>query len=134
MKSLGTVAILGVGLIGGSIGLAVRQRGLSDRVIGIGRKPSRLRKAKQLGAVTETTTNIERGVSEADFVIVCTPVQYVVEQVRQISQYVRSGTLITDVGSTKQTIVEGLTVLENGHFIGSHPMAGGERGGWKCGR
>jgi len=129
VKSLGTVAILGVGLIGGSIGLAVRQRGLSDRVIGIGRKPSRLRKAKQLGAVTETTTNIERGVSEADFVIVCTPVQYVVEQVREISQYVRSGTLITDVGSTKQTIVEGLTVLENGHFIGSHPMAGGERGG-----
>ena len=129
MKSLGTVAILGVGLIGGSIGLAVRQRGLSDRVIGIGRKPARLRKAKQLGAVTETTTNIERGVSEADFVIVCTPVQYVVEQVREISQYVRSGTLITDVGSTKQTIVEGLTVLENGHFIGSHPMAGGERGG-----
>ena len=129
VKSLGTVAILGVGLIGGSIGLAVRQRGLSDRVIGIGRKPARLRKAKQLGAVTETTTNIERGVSEADFVIVCTPVQYVVEQVREISQYVRSGTLITDVGSTKQTIVEGLTVLENGHFIGSHPMAGGERGG-----
>ena len=129
VKSLGTVAILGVGLIGGSIGLAVRQRGLSDRVIGIGRKSARLRKAKQLGAVTETTTNIERGVSEADFVIVCTPVQYVVEQVREISQYVRSGTLITDVGSTKQTIVEGLTVLENGHFIGSHPMAGGERGG-----
>ena len=96
MKSLGTVAILGVGLIGGSIGLAVRQRGLSVRVIGIGRKPARLRKAKQLGAVSETTTSIERGVSEADVVIVCTPVQYVVEQVRQISKYVRSGTIITD--------------------------------------
>lgn len=129
VKSLGTVAILGVGLIGGSIGLAIRQRGLSDRVIGIGRKPARLQKAKQLGAVTETTANIERGVSEADFVIVCTPVQYVVEHVKQISQYVRSETLITDVGSTKQTIVEGLTGLENGNFVGSHPMAGGDRGG-----
>lgn len=131
MKSLGIVAIMGVGLIGGSIGLALRQRGLSDRIIGIGRTPSGLRKAKRLGAVTETTTNIERGVSEADIVIVCTPVQYVVEQVQQISQYVRPDTLITDVGSTKQTIVEGLTKLRNGHFIGSHPMAGSDQGGVK---
>ncbi len=129
MKSLGIVAIMGVGLIGGSIGLALRQRGLSDRVIGIGRKPARLRKAKQLGAVTETTTNIERGVSEADIVIVCTPVQYVVEHVKQISQYVRPEAMITDVGSTKQTIVEGLKNIENGQFIGSHPMAGSDQGG-----
>ncbi len=129
MKSPRTVAILGVGLIGGSIGLALRQRGLSERVIGIGRNSARLRKAKRLGAVTETTTSIERGVSEADLVVVCTPVQHVVDHVRQVSQFVGPNTLITDVGSTKQTIVEGLTKLENGQFVGSHPMAGSDQGG-----
>jgi len=129
MKSLGTVAILGVGLIGGSIGLALRQRGLSERVIGIGRNAARLRKAKQLGAITETTTQIERGVSDADIVIVGTPVQLVVEHVKQISQFVGPQTLITDVGSTKQTIVEGVRKLEQGLFVGSHPMAGSDQGG-----
>ena len=129
MKSLGTVAILGVGLIGGSIGLALRQRGLAERVIGIGRNASRLRKAKQLGAVTETTTSIERGVCAADVVIVGTPVQYVVDHVSQVSQFVRPDTLITDVGSTKQTIVQGLRSLDKGVFIGSHPMAGSDQGG-----
>jgi len=129
MKSLGTVAILGVGLIGGSIGLALRQRGLSERVIGIGRNAARLRKAKQLGAITETTTQIERGVSDADIVIVGTPVELVVEHVKQISQFVGPQTLITDVGSTKQTIVEGVRKLEQGLFVGSHPMAGSDQGG-----
>ena len=129
VKSLGTVAIMGVGLIGGSIGLAIRERGLSDRVIGIGRNQAKLRKARQKGAVTETTTRIDRGVSEADIVFVCTPVQHVIEHVKQISEYVGPDTLITDVGSTKQTIVEGLSRLGNGHFIGSHPMAGSDQGG-----
>ena len=129
MKSLGTVAIMGVGLIGGSIGLALRQRGLSERVIGIGRNAARLRKAKQLGAITETTTQIERGVSDADIVIVGTPVELVVEHVKQISQFVGPQTLITDVGSTKQTIVEGVRKLEQGLFVGSHPMAGRDQGG-----
>ena len=129
MKSLGTVAIMGVGLIGGSIGLALRQRGLSERVIGIGRNAARLRKAKQLGAITETTTQIERGVSDADIVIVGTPVELVVEHVKQISQFVGPQTLITDVGSTKQTIVEGVRKLEQGLFVGSHPMAGSDQGG-----
>ena len=129
VKSLGTVAIMGVGLIGGSIGLAIRERGLSDRVIGIGRNQAKLRKARQKGAVTETTTRIDRGVSEADIVFVCTPGQHVIEHVKQISEYVGPDTLITDVGSTKQTIVEGLSGLGNGHFIGSHPMAGSDQGG-----
>ncbi len=65
MKPPAVVAILGVGLIGGSIGLALRERGFKGRIIGIGRNRSRLRKALQLGAITESTTNIERGVSQA---------------------------------------------------------------------
>ena len=85
MKPPAVVAILGVGLIGGSIGLALRERGFKGRVIGIGRNRSRLRKALQLGAITESTTNIERGVSQADLIVVCTPVDCIVAQSQKMS-------------------------------------------------
>ena len=130
MKPPAVVAILGVGLIGGSIGLALRKRGFKGRIIGIGRNRSRLRKALQLGAITESTTSIERGVSQADLIVVCTPVDCIVEHVEQISQHAPSGAVITDVGSTKGTIVAALTgKTGEAHFVGSHPLAGNEKPG-----
>ena len=130
MKPPAVVAILGVGLIGGSIGLALRERGFKGRIIGIGRNRSRLRKALQLGAITESTTNIERGVSQADLIVVCTPVDCIVAQSEKISQYAPSAAVITDVGSTKGTIVAALTGNTGDvHFVGSHPLAGNEKHG-----
>ena len=130
MKPPAVVAILGVGLIGGSIGLALRERGFKGRIIGIGRNRSRLRKALQLGAITESTTNIERGVSQADLIVVCTPVDCIVDQSEKISQYAPSAAVITDVGSTKGTIVAALTGNTGDvHFVGSHPLAGNEKPG-----
>lgn len=125
------VAIYGVGLIGGSIGLGLLRRGLARRVIGIGRRPESLRVASELGAVTETTLTPQEGVSEADFVIVCTPVGRIADDVRMLARHCRPGTLLTDVGSTKAAIVAEVagTLPEEVHFIGSHPLAGSERSG-----
>src|SRR6185437_1061445 len=126
-----TVAIVGVGLIGGSIGLGLRQRELARRVVGVGRSAASLRRAKQIGAVTSTTLELARGVAKADLVIVCTPVGRIVEDVQAAATACRPGLLITDAGSTKAEIVSALDGQLNGkaHFVGSHPLAGGEKNG-----
>jgi prephenate dehydrogenase len=131
VKPLETVAIVGVGLIGGSIGLALRQRGLANRIVGIGRREISLRKAEKAAAVDRTTTSIAEGVADADLIVVCTPVANIVDHVRQIFAHCRAGALITDAGSTKQQIVDSLSDLAEGkaEFIGSHPLAGSEKTG-----
>jgi prephenate dehydrogenase len=129
VKRFPTVAIVGVGLIGGSIGLALRQRGLAERVVGVGRRQASLRTARRVGAVTNTTIDLAKGVEEADLVVVCTPVGRIVDDVRQAAEHCREGILITDAGSTKRSIVEALDDgLPRGcRFLGSHPMAGSEK-------
>lgn len=131
MKRWNTVAIIGVGLIGGSIGLALRQRGLAERVIGVGRRQSSLRTARRIGAVTNTTVDLAKGVADAELVVVCSPVAKIVEHVRQSAEACPDGSLITDAGSTKQAIVESLDgCLPRGcRFLGSHPVAGSEKSG-----
>jgi prephenate dehydrogenase len=132
---LETIAIVGVGLLGGSIGLAARERHLARRIVGIGRDLAKLREAENRRAVTEVTTDLATGVRDANLVIICTPVETVVDIVRQIAPAVGKGTLITDVGSTKATIVAGADqVLADGKglwasFVGSHPLAGSEKNG-----
>jgi prephenate dehydrogenase len=126
-----TVTIIGVGLIGGSIGLALRERKLAERVIGVGRRAATLRKAKQLGIVNATTLRLEEGVAEADLVVVATPISQIVDQVCAAAPACRPGTLITDAGSTKATIVESLNgqIPDSIRFVGSHPLAGSEKSG-----
>jgi prephenate dehydrogenase len=131
MKHLGNVAIVGVGLIGGSIGLALRQRGLADSIVGIGRSQVSLRMARRVGAVSHTTIDLAKGVAEAELVVVCTPVAHVAGHVRAAAAACPEGTLITDAGSTKQAIVAALDEgLPRGcRFLGSHPVAGSEKTG-----
>lgn len=131
MKPLENVAIVGVGLIGGSIGMALRERGLANRVIGVGRRQVSLRIARRVGAVTNTTIDLAKGVAEANLVLVCTPVGRIVEDVKQVAEHCPEGTLITDVGSTKQQIVEALDdgLARGCRFLGSHPLAGSEKAG-----
>ena len=131
MKQWDTVAIVGVGLIGGSIGMALRQRNLAKNVVGIGRRQASLRVARRVGAVSHTTIDLNKGVAEADLVIVCTPVGQIVEHVRQAAQHCPERTLITDAGSAKQAIVAALdSGLSHGcRFLGGHPLAGSEKAG-----
>jgi prephenate dehydrogenase len=126
-----TVAIVGVGLIGGSIGLGLRQRGLANEVIGIGRSAVSLRVARRVGAVTRATTDLRRGVAQAELVVVCTPVACIAQHVQQAAAAARCAPLITDAGSTKASIVRQVDgQLPGGaRFVGSHPLAGSEKTG-----
>ena len=128
---LNTVAIIGVGLIGGSIGLALRQRSLARTVVGIGRTASRLRVAEEIGAVSWVTTDVAQGVADAELIVVCTPVEHVVACVQQVSRACPAEALITDAGSTKGEICRALAagLAGGGRFVGSHPMAGSEKSG-----
>ncbi len=131
MKTWDTIAIVGVGLIGGSIGMALRQRNLARSVVGIGRRQASLRVARRVGAVTHTTIDLNKGVAEAELVIVCTPVGRIVEHARQAAQHCPERSLITDAGSTKLSIVAALDAgLARGcRFLGGHPLAGSEKTG-----
>ncbi len=131
MKQWDTVAIVGVGLIGGSIGLALRQRNLAKNVVGIGRRQASLRVARHVGAVDHTTVDLNKGVAEAELTIVCTPVGEIVEHVRKVANHCPERALLTDVGSAKQVVVDALdTGLARGcRFLGGHPVAGSEKAG-----
>lgn len=126
-----TVSIIGVGLIGGSIGMAAKARGLARRVIGVGRDGKKLVRAQQMAAIDVGTTNLLEGVAEADLVFVCTPVLAVVPTIKAIAGYLKEGAIVTDVGSTKSEITHGAeeALPEGRYFIGGHPMAGSEESG-----
>ena len=123
----GTVAIVGVGLIGGSLGMALKRRRLAQRVIGVGRSPDRLEKAHALGAIDAGETDLARGVAEADIVVLCTTVGHIVETLPDVLGSVRSGAVVTDVGSTKGAISQKAAGFP--FFVGGHPMAGSEQAG-----
>jgi prephenate dehydrogenase len=126
-----TVAIVGVGLIGGSVGLAIRQRGLGRRVVGIGHRQASLDRALALGAVDEVTLDIAAGVASADLTLLATPVGVMVDLAEAAKSHVPRGSLVTDVGSTKAQLVRELEAVagDRFHYVGSHPMAGSEKRG-----
>ncbi|MFK7820958.1 MAG: prephenate dehydrogenase [Planctomycetaceae bacterium] len=125
------IAIVGVGLLGGSIAAAVKERNPGTQVVGIGRNQTRLAQAAALGLLDSFHTDIN-GIADADIIVICTPVDRIVEDVRNAAEVAKPGALITDVGSVKRTIVTGLLDLAAaGTFVGSHPMAGSEKSGFE---
>lgn len=123
------VAIVGVGLLGGSLGLALKSRGLADEVVGWGRRPAPLQQALALGAVDRVESDLGLACQAVELVVVCTPVQLIVPLVTECLATVGEGALITDVGSTKRSICEQLGVAAPAHFCGSHPLAGSDKAG-----
>src|SRR5690242_7643331 len=91
-----TVAIVGVGLIGGSIGRDLLARGLARHVVGIGRREESLHVARQVGACSSTTLDLPQGLADSHLVIVCTPVSRVVQDVIAAASFAKLGALITD--------------------------------------
>ena len=126
-----TVAIVGVGLIGGSIGGALKRRELARRVIGVGRSPQRLADAQRRGLIDEHTCDLRVAAGEASLVVFCTPVDRIVDQVREARVTAHPGTFLTDAGSVKGHICSALSDLAAGQcvFLGSHPLAGSEKAG-----
>lgn len=130
MADRSTVAIVGVGLIGGSIGLALKAKRQAGRVIGVGRDPAKLEEARSLGAIDEGTTDLPAAARSADVIAVCTPVSRISLDVREAAAAAPHA-LITDAGSTKARIIEAVEADEPARacFVGAHPLAGSERRG-----
>jgi prephenate dehydrogenase len=126
------ITIVGVGLLGGSIGLAARQRRLAGEVAGFVRRTASLKDCEKAGAVDYATTDLCAAVSKADLVILCTPLAQMRSLVQQFLPALKRGAIVTDVGSVKADVVrelESVIAKAGAHFIGSHPMAGGEKMG-----
>lgn len=132
MERINSVSIIGVGLIGGSLGLALKKANLAQNIIGIGRREEKLQQALKLKTVDAVVTDIYFGVKKADLVILATPVNSILEIATQMMPYLKIGTIVMDVGSTKKKIVRKLTPSLSSselYFVGTHPLAGSEGSG-----
>lgn len=143
LKELDNIAIIGVGLLGGSIGLGLRASGYRGRIIGVGHRTSSISKAVATGCIDQGFTNIgniankktakdiAEQLSQAKLVIFATPIGKFAQLMTAVRPYLSSGTVVTDVGSSKRQV---LTLAKKHlpksvHFVGSHPMAGSEKRG-----
>ncbi len=125
------VTIIGVGLIGGSLGLALCRRSLARRVVGVDRNPENLRLAREAGAVHESTFDLAEGVAGSELVILATPVGETPAVLAGLKPHLLPGTVVTDVGSTKAAVCTGAAEMmpPGSWFVGGHPMAGSEYSG-----
>jgi prephenate dehydrogenase len=122
------VAIVGVGLIGGSFALALKRAGFTGRIVGVS-SPRTLGRALELGVIDEAAP-LEEAVPAADLVYLAQPVLGILETLPQLAPLLGPRTFITDAGSTKAAIVETAQAhLPPGRFLGGHPMAGKEKSG-----
>lgn len=131
------LAIVGVGLLGGSVAKAARAGRLARRLVGIGRDAGRLRPALEDGTLDAVTTDLAEGVRGADFVLLAAPVLAIEGLLEQVARAAPAGAVVTDVGSTKRNIVRAAERLFAGRplpFVGSHPLAGSEQSGYKVAR
>ena len=126
------LAIIGVGLIGGSLGLSLKDKLKEDIYItGLCRTQDSMNKAMELGAVDYATADVEQVVKDADVIFLSPPVLQIVPMVEKILPYLKSGAILTDAGSTKQYVWERLKQIlpEDIYFVCGHPMTGKEKSG-----
>lgn len=126
------ITLVGVGLLGGSLGLAVKKRGLAGRVVGLVRRPESVTECGNLGVVDEATLDPKAAIKDADLIVHCAPISQMRALTEKFLPFMKPGAIVTDVGSVKECVVDDLERLiaeAGGHFVGSHPMAGGEQTG-----
>ena len=133
------VVIVGVGLIGGSIGACLRKNRLCQRVVGVGRNLQRLKLARQAGLIDAAETDLRTALAGAELAVVCTPVETIADfSITALES--AGGCVVTDAGSTKQTIVDQISQRLSAQpemlkrFVGSHPIAGSEQSGFEAAR
>jgi len=123
-----TISIVGVGLIGGSFALALRQAGFDGRIIGVS-SPETIRQALERSVIDDAQP-LAQAAEISDLIYLAQPIERIIETIRLIDARVREGTLITDAGSTKSAIVgEAHRCIQRGRFVAGHPMAGKESRG-----
>ena len=128
---VGRLAVIGVGLIGGSLALALKEAGCVDEVVGCGRGKPNLETALNLGIIDRYERDPQKAVADADIVFLATPVRSLATTVAEIAPALKQGTIITDGGSVKAEVLrEIIPLLPAGvHFIAGHPIAGTENSG-----
>ena len=127
------LAVVGLGLLGGSVAKAARVHGVAAEIVGVGRDPARIDAARRDGAVDAVSTDLAAALRDADFVVLATPVRTLGRLLEDVARAVGPETIVTDVGSTKAAIVgvaAGLARTSPLRFVGSHPMAGSEQSGY----
>jgi prephenate dehydrogenase len=129
------VAIIGVGLIGGSLGMILRRKALADHIVGVGRRVENLKTAVALGAIDRYVADPQEGVRGADLVVLATPVDTYERHLHEWAHWLAPGAIVSDVGSVKGTLVERSesTMPAGVHFVGAHPIAGKEKTGVAAG-
>ena len=125
------VAIIGVGLIGGSIGMALKKRRLAREVVGLCHRRITMVKAKRLKAIDKGTLNLKAAVRDADLIILATPVNSIITLTPLILKHVNKDCILTDVGSSKSAIINAIQphLPDSIKFIATHPLAGSEKKG-----
>lgn len=125
------ITIIGLGLLGGSLAMAIKKAKLPVNIIGTSRRPSTVRKALRLGAIDEGNIDHKMSVKGSDLIFVCTPINKIIPVIKEISSGLKRGAIVTDIGSTKAGIVKAAERILTGKaaFVGGHPMAGTERTG-----
>jgi prephenate dehydrogenase len=126
------VAIIGLGLLGSSLGLALREKFEGQiAVVGFDNNPEAMSKALQVRSIHYITNNIKSAVEQAEVVFLAVPVLEMIPVVKEIAPYMKKGAVLTDVGSTKENITEDILALlpEGVHFVPAHPIAGSEKSG-----
>jgi len=126
-----TVTLIGVGLLGASLGLALKRRGLARHIRGVGHRPETLQKALDRGAIDEALTTVAHAAPGSDLIVICTPAALVPSYLDAVRPLCGKSAVVTDVASTKRDICEHAkrAWAEPYRFVGSHPMAGSEKFG-----
>jgi prephenate dehydrogenase len=133
----GKITIIGIGLLGGSIGLALRKRNLAREVHGFARRKATVQLALKSGVVSRAGSDLHQAVQGADLVILCIPVSQMEAVTAELLPSLKRGAIVTDVGSVKAAVVRRLSPVvrkAGGYFVGSHPMAGSEKSGVRAAR
>lgn len=127
-----SIAFIGLGLIGGSIAKGIKREHPKSKIMAYMRSKSKLLKAQEEGIVDVVLDGIGEELKECDLIFLCAPVEYNANYLEQIKPYLKSGAIITDVGSTKTDIHEAVIRAGLEHcFVGGHPMAGSEKTGYE---
>ncbi len=122
------LTLIGVGLLGGSIGLAAKQRDVAGRVCGLVRREESIAECLAAGVVDEATLDVAEAVADADLIILCTPVGRMGELAAALKPHLAVDAIVTDVGSVKSSVVAAVEPVLS-RFVGSHPLCGSEKAG-----
>ena len=131
------IALVGVGLLGGSLALAIRERRLATTVQGYVRRESSLAECEEAGLNDFATRDLAAAVRDADLIILCTPLAQMKALAREMLPALKPGAIVSDVGSVKASVISELETMiadAGAHFIGAHPMAGSEKMGVRAAR